>query len=49
MNKLSREKQIAVVAALVEGNSMRAVQRMTGAAQNTVVKLLLDSRHCQQF
>ena len=50
MNKLSREKQVAVVAALVEGNSMRAVQRMTGVAQNTVVKLLCDlGRACAKY
>lgn len=33
---------IRVVAALVEGNSIRATVRMTGVAKNTVVKLLLD-------
>ncbi|MGA2604081.1 MAG: IS1 family transposase [Verrucomicrobiia bacterium] len=50
MNKLSREKQVAVVAALVEGNSMRAVQRLTGVAQNTVVKLLVDlGRACAKY
>lgn len=42
MNKLSTEKRAAVVAALVEGNSIRATVRMTGVAKNTVVKLLVD-------
>ena len=32
----------ANVAALVEGNSMRATSRMTGAALNTVMKLQPD-------
>jgi IS1 family transposase len=31
-----------VVAALVEGNSIRATVRMTGIAKNTIVKLLVD-------
>ncbi len=42
MNKLSNAKRAAVVAALVEGNSIRATVRMTGVAKNTVVKLLVD-------
>lgn len=42
MNRLSREKRKAVIAALVEGNSIRATCRMTGVAKNTVVKLLSD-------
>jgi len=42
MNILPREKRIQVTAALVEGNSIRATVRMTGAAKNTVVKLLND-------
>ena len=40
MNKLTKEKQVQVIAALVEGNSIRATCRMTGVAKNTVVKLL---------
>ena len=42
MNKLTKAKRVAVVAALVEGNSIRATVRMTGVAKNTIVKLLLD-------
>ena len=42
MNKLTTEKRSAVVRALVEGCSIRATVRMTGAAKNTVVKLLVD-------
>jgi IS1 family transposase len=42
MNRLKPEKQKQVVAALVEGNSIRATCRMTGVAKNTVVKLLAD-------
>jgi len=50
MNKLSKDKQIQVVAALVEGNSIRAICRMTGVAKNTVIKLLADlGRACARY
>jgi len=42
MNSLSNDERIRVVAALVEGNSIRATSRMTGVARNTVTKLLVD-------
>ena len=41
-NVLPTAKRAAVVAALVEGNSIRATVRMTGVAKNTVVKLLVE-------
>lgn len=42
MNRLSTERRGQVIAALVEGNSIRATCRMTGVARNTVNRLLLD-------
>ena len=42
MNKLPLSKRVAVVSALVEGNSLRSTCRMTGVAMNTVLKLLAD-------
>jgi len=42
MNRLPPAKRAAVVAALVEGNSIRSTVRMTGVAKNTVTKLLVD-------
>ena len=42
MNKLSPKKQAQVVAALVQGCSIRATVRMTGVAKNTIVKLLVE-------
>lgn len=42
MNKLSTEERTRIVSALVEGNSMRAVSRMTGVARNTIDKLLCE-------
>ena len=42
MNRLATEKRAQVVAALVEGNSIRVTVRMAGVAKNTVVKLLMD-------
>ncbi len=41
-NVLSAAERIAVVSALVEGNSLRSTSRMTGIARNTVSKLLVD-------
>jgi IS1 family transposase len=50
MNRLPKAKQIQVVAALVEGNSIRATVRMTGVAKNTIVKLLADlGRACEAY
>jgi IS1 family transposase len=50
MNKLSTAKRTQVVAALVEGNSIRATVQMTGAAKNTVVKLLVElGEACDRF
>jgi IS1 family transposase len=42
MNRLSTEDRTRVVAALIEGNSLRATARMTGVARMTVEKLLRD-------
>jgi IS1 family transposase len=42
MNRLSTEKRKQVISCLVEGNSIRATCRMTGAAKGTVTKLLSD-------
>jgi IS1 family transposase len=42
MNRLSTDKRAQIVGSLVEGNSIRATVRMTGAAKNTVTKLLVD-------
>lgn len=41
-NVLSRERRAAVIAALVEGNSVRSTVRMTGVAKNTIAKLALE-------
>ncbi len=42
MNKLSQERQVQVVKALVEGNGINGIVRMTGVAKNTILKLLAD-------
>jgi hypothetical protein len=50
MNKLSTADRTRVIAALVEGNSIRATVRMTGIAKNTVTKLLVDlGRACAAY
>lgn len=40
MNKLTQQKQIQVISALVEGNSIRATSRMTGVDKGTILILL---------
>jgi IS1 family transposase len=40
MNRLKREKQAQVIAALVEGNSINSTVRMTGVHKTTILKLL---------
>jgi IS1 family transposase len=42
MNRLSTEKRAQIIGCLVEGNSIRATVRMSGAAKNTITKLLVD-------
>lgn len=42
MNKLSRQTRVEILKCLVEGNSIRATCRITGAAKGTVLKLLTD-------
>jgi IS1 family transposase len=40
MNKLSRDARAQILGMMVEGVSIRAISRMTGASKNTIVKLL---------
>jgi len=42
VNRLSTEARAQVVGCLVEGNSIRSTVRLTGAAKNTVTKLIVD-------
>jgi hypothetical protein len=50
MNRLKPKKQKQIIAALVEGNSIRATCRMTGAAKGTVIKLLADlGKACSDY
>ena len=42
MNRLDKTSQKQVIAALVEGNSLRATARMTGVARMTIERLLVD-------
>ena len=50
MNKLDSAERAQVVAALVEGNSIRSTARMTGIARNTVSKLLVElGAACSQY
>ena len=50
MNRLTKTKRVRVVAALVEGNSIRATARMTDVSKPTILKLLADlGRACARY
>lgn len=50
MNRLNLQKQVQVIASLVEGNSIRATCRMTGIAKGTALKLLADvGKACSEY
>jgi transposase len=40
MNRLDTAKHSQVIAAPVEGYSIRAIERMTGVAKHTILKLI---------
>jgi len=42
MNRLPIEKRAQIIGLMVEGMSIRAISRVTGASKNTIVKLLAD-------
>jgi IS1 family transposase len=50
MNRLDTKERARIIGCLVEGNSIRATCRMTGAAKGTVIKLLADvGAACKRF
>jgi IS1 family transposase len=50
MNPLKQDRQKQIVAALAEGNSIRATCRMTGTAKGTVTKLLVSlGKACAEY
>ncbi len=49
-NRLSTDRRARIVGCLVEGMSIRATVRVTGAAKNTVTKLLVDlGQACSEY
>jgi IS1 family transposase len=50
MNRLDSTKRAQAITALVEGNSVRAVARMTGIARNTILSLVVEAgAACAEF
>ena len=50
MNKLTKEKRMQVVAALVEGSSINSTVRITGVSKPTILKLLADlGKSCAKY
>ncbi len=49
-NHLKRERQIACLSMLVEGNSVRSTERVTQVHRDTIMRLLVRvGEHCQQI
>jgi IS1 family transposase len=49
-NVLCREKQIAVLRLLSEGNSIRSTERLTGVHRDTIMRLVIRfGNHCRSF
>jgi len=47
MYELKAEKKLAVIAAMVEGNSIRSTERMTGVHRDTIMRLVVQTGdHC---
>lgn len=50
VNVLKIDRQIAILHALVEGNSIRSVERMTGIHRDTIMRLMIRvGAYCQSF
>ena len=50
MNQLTTAERVQIIAALVEGNSINSIVRMTGRSNNTILKLMVDlGEACQKF
>lgn len=47
MNRLSRQDRAKILHLLCEGQSIRAVTRLTGCSKNTVAKLLVEAGHAR--
>src|SRR5918911_1696186 len=43
MNRLPAERRVQILGMMVEGMSIRAIARLTGASKNTIVKFLRDA------
>ncbi len=49
-NVLPRAKQAQVIAALVEGVSIRSIERMTGVHRDTIMRLMVKVGHaCEKL
>lgn len=47
-NILKREKQVQIIKMLVEGTSVRSVERITGVHRDTIIRLMVRTgHHCQ--
>ena len=47
---LSEEKSLLVLRLLLEGNSIRSIERITGVEKKTITRILLNAgEHCEQL
>jgi len=46
MNRLKPQRQIEILSMLVEGNSIRSIERLTGVHRDTIIRLLVATGGC---
>lgn len=50
MNTLSKERKIQILSALIEGNSIRSIERMTNTHRDTIMRLMVRvGKGCQKL
>jgi hypothetical protein len=50
MNTLKQDKKMAILSMLVEGNSIRSIERITGVHRDTILRLMKSSgSKCEQI
>jgi hypothetical protein len=50
MNVLSMDEKVRIIAAMIEGNSIRSAERMTGMHRDTIMRLVVRvGENCERL